>query len=209
MGTKSKISLLAAILAVICYLFLDSDVAKVIIFKQAGDIFWNLPQEIIIPKWWDLLATYATIYLTINWFVFLSQPKHRIEESYIGAILGVLFGTLLSVWFLIKGGLDSQLQICFIIGASIYSLIGLVFSLHHQSSGLRFTSASSITTGLTIGIIVGLKTGFVFSLIAGVLICLGMMIAIWCGSIIGSFIKYLASKRCWDVFKGVLSGEIQ
>jgi len=209
MGTKSKISLLAAILAVICYVLLG-DTTKVIIFKQASDIFWNLPQEITVPTWWGLLAAYTTIYLTIYWFVFLSQPKHRIEESYIGAILGVLFGTLLGVWFLIKGNLEPQLQICFVIGVATYSLISLTFGLyHHRLSGLRFASASSITASLTIGVIVGLKTGFLFSLIAGALTGLVMLIVIGCCSIMGSFLKYLASKGCWDVFKGILSGEIQ
>ena len=212
-----NIPLLTAIVTTIIYLliFIFRDyfpsINKIILFKESRDIFWSLPMEINLPwkisRLWDIPIIFIFTFMIMRLLKYLSKPKNKSEELYIGAILGLILGLIIGFCFLIKGGLGIDTKICFITGVVLSCLISLTLGIKKIFiSGLKFSVALSIASGLALGFIVGLKTGFLISISASVLICLEMILIIALAGFLGSLIKYVISGRFLDVVSNILCG---
>lgn len=214
-----EVPLLSAILTAIAYLifFIYQDyfpmVDKITIFQEADKAFWNLPAVINLPwhisRLWDIPTIFLLLFSAITLIKYLDNPKHRIEESYVGALLGLLFGLVIGLWFFIKGGLGTDIKTCFIIGTSLSGLISFTIGFSKSfMAGLRFSLLVSITTSLLIGLLLGLKTGFVISLAMILIVSLEMMILVGACALIGGSLKYIFSEKFADLIDKILKNEL-
>ena len=209
----------SAVLTALCYLlfFIIWDyfpsVDKITIFQETKDIFWGLPSEINLPyrisRLWDIPTIFVITLIVITLFKYLKKPKHKLEESYVGVILGLFFGFIMGLWLIIKGGIGIDISFYFMVGIITGCLISFTISLFNGSrAGIRFSLLMSVATSLLIGFSTGLKTGFVIGLLTVLGLSLEMTMILGAVAITGGFLKYLFSENFLELIAKILKNEL-